>query len=87
MKEALLHKGFSVVEVISPCPTLFGRMNRQPTGREILDYYHENSIIRHGADPATVGIELGGEIVVGKFLDVDKPTFEDHYWALYGAKA
>lgn len=82
MTEALLHKGFSVVEVISPCPTLFGRMNRQSTGTDTMDYYHEKSVIRHGADPATVGIDLGGEIVVGKFLDIEKPTFRDHYEAL-----
>jgi pyruvate/2-oxoacid:ferredoxin oxidoreductase beta subunit len=25
MREALLKKGFSFVEVISPCPTLYGR--------------------------------------------------------------
>jgi 2-oxoglutarate ferredoxin oxidoreductase subunit beta len=77
MREALLHRGFSVVEVISPCPTLYGRMNNQRTGLQQMAYYRENSVIRHGADPQTVGIELGGEIVVGKFVDVNKPTFLD----------
>jgi 2-oxoglutarate ferredoxin oxidoreductase subunit beta len=87
MKEALLCKGFSVVEVISPCPTLYGRWNRQPTGPEIMDYYREKSVIQHGADPAKVGIELDGEIIVGKFLDVGgKPTFMDHYTALFVEK-
>jgi 2-oxoglutarate ferredoxin oxidoreductase subunit beta len=82
MTEALLHKGFSVVEVISPCPTLYGRMNRQGSGRDTLDYYHDHSIIEHGADPGTAGIDLGGKIIVGKFLDVEKPTYLDHYRAL-----
>ena len=40
-------------------------------------YYHEKGIIRHGADPKSVDIELGGEIVEGKFLDIEKPTFQD----------
>ena len=79
IQEALLHKGFSVVEVISPCPTLFGRMNRQSSGPETMAYYQEKSIIQHGADPAEAGIELGGEIIVGTFLDIEKPTFMDHY--------
>jgi 2-oxoglutarate ferredoxin oxidoreductase subunit beta len=29
IQEAVLHKGFSVVEVMSQCPTYFGRRNRQ----------------------------------------------------------
>ena len=66
-----------MVEVIAPCPTLYGRMNEQRTGLKQMDYYREHSVIRHGADPQTVGIELGGEIVVGKFVDVSKPTFLD----------
>ena len=30
--EALLKKGFGLVAIISPCPTYYGRMNRQGTG-------------------------------------------------------
>ncbi len=87
MKEALLHNGFSVVEVISPCPTLYGRWNRQPTGPETMAYYREKSVIQHGIDPAKAGIELDGEIIVGKFIDEgEKPTFLDYYKALYGEK-
>jgi len=77
MYEAIHHRGFSVVEVISPCPTLYGRRNRQPTGLDIVQYYHEKSVIRHGIDPALAGIDLDGEIIVGKFVEKDKPTFED----------
>jgi 2-oxoglutarate ferredoxin oxidoreductase subunit beta len=29
LQQAILHKGFSVVEVMSQCPTYFGRRNRQ----------------------------------------------------------
>ena len=75
--EALLKKGFSLVEVISPCPTVYGRMNRQPTGLDQMNYYRENSIIRHGADPRDVDISLDGKIVVGKFIDIERPTFSD----------
>ena len=75
--EALLKKGFSMVEVISPCPVLYGRMNRQPTGLDQMKYYKENSIIQHGANTKDAGIELNGKIIVGKFLDVERPTFSD----------
>jgi len=75
--EALLKRGFTLVEVISPCPTLYGRMNRQPTGLDQMRYYRENSIIRHGADTRDVDIELNGKIIVGKFIDTERPTFSD----------
>ena len=75
--EALLKRGFSLVEVISPCPTVYGRMNRQPTGLDQMRYYRENSIIRHNADPRYIDISLDGKIIVGKFIDVERPTFSD----------
>ncbi len=79
LTEALLKHGFSLMEVISPCPALYGRMNRQPTGLDQLKYYRENTVIKHGADTREVGIDLNGKIIVGKFVDVERPTFSDQY--------
>src|SRR5512136_898516 len=73
--EALAKPGFSFVEIISPCPTLYGRLNKQKTGLEQMDYYKKSSIIRHGADPRQADIALNGQIVVGKFVDLDKPSY------------
>ncbi len=75
--EALKKRGFSFVEVISPCPTLYGRMNKLREGLEHLRYYRERSRIVHGADPRDVDIELGGDIIVGKFVDIEKPVWGD----------
>ncbi len=75
--EALLKKGFSFVEVISPCPTVYGRMNRQPTGMDQMNYYHDNSVIKHGLDPREADIDFNGSIIVGKFVDIERPTFSD----------
>ena len=71
--EALLKKGFSFAEIISPCPTYYGRMNRQPTGLDQMRYYRSNSIVRHGANPNEVGVGISGQIVTGKFIDVERP--------------
>lgn len=75
--EAIHKKGFSFVEAIAPCPTQYGRKNRQATGLTQMNYYRDNSIINHGADPREVGIELNGPINVGKFVDIDRATFSD----------
>ena len=71
--EALLKKGFSLVEVISPCPTYYGRMNNQTTGLEQMKYFRRNSIIKPGISPKHVGIEFNGQIVMGKFVDIERP--------------
>ena len=73
--EALRKPGFSFVEIISPCPTLYGRLNKQKSGLEQMQYYKDKSIIRHGADPRQADIGLGGQVVVGKFVDLDKPSY------------
>jgi 2-oxoglutarate ferredoxin oxidoreductase subunit beta len=76
--EALIKPGFSFVEVIAPCPVVYGRMNKEPDGLDSLRYYQEKSIVRNGADPKETGIdELDGPIIVGKFVDVERATLSD----------
>jgi len=75
MTEALHKKGFSFIEIICPCPTLYSRRNRLGDGLKELQYYHDNSVIQHGADTRTIDIGFRDKIVVGKFLDRQRPTF------------
>jgi len=69
IREALLKKGFSLVEIISPCPTYYGRMNKQRTGLEQMKYYRDNSIVKSGIDPKHAAIEFNGQIIVGRFVE------------------
>ena len=71
--EAFQKKGFSLVEIISPCPTYYGRMNEQATGLDQMRYYRYNSLVKHYANLADLDISLTGQIIVGKFIDVDRP--------------
>ncbi|MFC1926643.1 thiamine pyrophosphate-dependent enzyme [Chloroflexota bacterium] len=75
--EAINKPGFSFVEIISPCPPVYGRMNKMPQGLDDLHYYQDKSVIRNGADPKDADIELGGPILVGKFVDIERPTLYD----------
>ena len=75
MLEALLKPGFSLIEVISPCPTGFGRRHKQREGLDTLRYYREHGVIDHDADIHEVAIELGGPLIEGNFVNIDKPTF------------
>jgi 2-oxoglutarate ferredoxin oxidoreductase subunit beta len=77
MKEALAKRGFCFIEIISPCPTAYGRRNKQGLGLDIMRFFKEHSIIKHGSDPREADIGVGTDIVIGKFVDIDKPTFTD----------
>jgi 2-oxoglutarate ferredoxin oxidoreductase subunit beta len=77
IQEALQKRGFSFIEVITPCVTLYARRNRLGDGLNLLKYYYENAEIQHGADTRTLGISFQGRLIVGKFVDREKPTFLD----------
>jgi 2-oxoglutarate ferredoxin oxidoreductase subunit beta len=79
MVEAISTPGFSFVEVVCPCPTNFGRRNRLGEGLDELRYYAERSVIRHGADPADADLTPGNDIVVGRFVRRERPTFLELY--------
>ena len=44
IKQAILHKGFSVVEVFSQCPTYFGRKNRQGNAVDMLKVFKDRTV-------------------------------------------
>ena len=76
MIDGLKKPGFSFIEIIAPCPTIFERRNKFGDGLDRLKFYYENSEIRHGANTRDVEIGLRSEIIVGKFVDRDdRPTY------------
>ena len=77
VEEALSRKGFSFIEVITPCVTLYARRNRLGDGLNLLRYYYDQSEIKHGADTRTLDIDYQGKLIVGKFVEKEKPTFLD----------
>ncbi len=75
MTEALQKKGFRFIEVLSPCPTLYGRRNNLADGLAAMKDYKDRSKIKHGAPTNEVAIEPGGPIIVGKFVDRERPDY------------
>jgi 2-oxoglutarate ferredoxin oxidoreductase subunit beta len=86
--EGLTRKGFRFVEVIAPCSTLYARLNKLGTGLNLMRFYHDNSVIKHGVDTREVGIGFQDQIVCGKFVDEERPTFSEqkdaHYRKILG---
>ncbi|MBN2338639.1 MAG: 2-oxoacid:ferredoxin oxidoreductase subunit beta [Acidobacteria bacterium] len=79
IREAIQKNGLSFVEIISPCPTLYGRRNKLGDGLAMMKAFKENSAIVNGADTREVGLDFKGKIVCGKFIDREKPSFLDMY--------
>lgn len=77
MKEALKKRGFRVIEVLAPCPTFYSRKNRLGLGVDEVKYYKEASKTVHGADTKDVALGFQSEIIVGKFVDRERPTWLD----------
>ncbi len=67
IKKALLHKGFSFIEVLSPCPTQFGRRNRLDKPEEMIEDLIRRCILKEEAERLTEE-ELKERIVTGDFL-------------------
>ncbi len=88
INETLNKKGFSFIEVISPCSTIYARRNKLGDGLSLMKFYHDNSEIRHGANTRDLDIEFQKKIVVGKFVDIERPTLlearDEHYRRVLG---
>ncbi len=75
MAEVFKKPGFCFIEILSPCPTLYQRRNRMGDGLDTMKFYKEHSKIKNGAPTQEVPLTKAGEIVVGKFVDRDRPDY------------
>jgi 2-oxoglutarate ferredoxin oxidoreductase subunit beta len=76
IKEALAKKGFSFVEILAACPTLYSSRNKLGDGLDQMIYFRDHSEIKHGADTQTVALDFQGKITVGKFVDIERPSYQ-----------
>jgi 2-oxoglutarate ferredoxin oxidoreductase subunit beta len=74
IKKSMQKEGFSFIEVVSPCPTIFDRYNKLGTAVEVMKWFKLISEVKHGEDPAETEISKN-KIVVGEFVDIEKPSY------------
>jgi 2-oxoglutarate ferredoxin oxidoreductase subunit beta len=77
MVEALKKKGFTFIEIIAPCPTLYQRRNKLGDGLDAMRMYKQRSVIKNGASTREVDINLQSNIIVGKFVDIERPPLQE----------
>lgn len=66
--KALNKSGFSLIEAVTNCPTVFGRRNRMPNPVTFHEYYKQNSVPVERASGMT-SEELSDKIITGVFVD------------------
>jgi len=77
--EAMNKRGFSFVEVVSPCPTGYARRNKLGTAVDLMKFYRDRAHPTDTLDPDDTALPFNGDIAVGRFVDIEKPTFMDMY--------
>jgi len=75
LKKAISHKGFSVVEILSQCPTHYGRKNKEGDAPAMVENY-KNNTAKLGSKALE---ENPGLIARGIFVDIDKPEYCEEY--------
>jgi 2-oxoglutarate/2-oxoacid ferredoxin oxidoreductase subunit beta len=78
IQTAILKSGFSFIEVLAPCPTNYGRRNKEKS-LDTLRLYQENTIIRNNADPTELDIDFKKGVVLGEFVNRERPTCIENY--------
>ena len=75
LRKAILHNGFSVVEIFSQCPTYFGRKNKLGSAVDMMEYF-KNNTTPIGSKAKQEHPEL---IERGIFVQEEKPEYCREY--------
>jgi 2-oxoglutarate ferredoxin oxidoreductase subunit beta len=78
IEAAIRHRGFSVVEILTQCPTYYGRLNRLGDASQMLDYERDITVpfVELTRDEVARGLPIG------VFRNETKPEYVDRYRTL-----
>ncbi len=85
IKEAINHKGFSLIDVVTPCPVYYGRMNRYEDGITMIKEIKEKAVTVEKARSLSEN-ELEGKTVIGLLKKEEKDEFLQSYLSFYNTK-
>ena len=84
IKQAILHKGFSLVDVYSVCPTYYGRKNKKGDAVEMLKWQKENLIPTARYYSMSEG-DRAGKKLIGILSFNDYPEYTEEYARIVAA--
>ncbi|MGM0689005.1 MAG: 2-oxoacid:ferredoxin oxidoreductase subunit beta [Bacillota bacterium] len=77
------HRGFSVVEALSPCPIAYGRRNKLGGAVDMLRDMKDSSISTERAANMEEA-DLVDKIITGVLFSIDAPEFAEQYYRSIG---
>ena len=78
IEKAIKKQGFGVVEVMSPCPVQYGRINRLGDAVQMMKWQKENAVTVERAKRLPPE-ELEGKFVIGVLVDRELPIYQEEY--------
>lgn len=78
IQTAIAHKGFSLVETISTCPTYYGRKNKKGSAVNMLQWLKDHFVDVKAAERMTPE-QLAGKHLMGEFKNVKAPEYTEEY--------
>lgn len=78
IQAGLEHKGFSLVEAISTCPTYYGRKNKKGSAANMLTFLKDNFIDVKVADKLPQE-KREGKFLMGEFKNIQLPEYTEEY--------
>ena len=78
MEKAIRKKGFSVLDVITQCPPIYGRYNRLGSPTNMLKWQEENALPLEESEGLSEE-EIKDKFLTGVFVDVDRPEYCEEY--------
>ena len=81
IKDALQHPGFSLIEVVSACPVIYGRLNKKGGAAQMLKDFRDNSLTLAAVEKLPPE-KVEGKIIRGILRKEIRPEFTAEYAAL-----
>jgi len=82
IEKGLQKSGFSLIELLSPGPTCYGKNNKMADPIELIKWYRERCEIFKGGDNMTISEHLDEDrdkLYIGEFMDRERESFIDSY--------
>jgi 2-oxoglutarate ferredoxin oxidoreductase subunit beta len=85
IKDGIKKKGFAFIEMLSPCPTAFGRRNKLGDVQKLWDWYDEQCMYKEDYDKVMAygtpeeREKTKDKITIGVLQDIEKPEFTTEY--------
>jgi len=78
IEKGLSKTGFSLIEVMAPCPTAYGKINKKGTGGEMI-LSQKDAAVRVNKAAKMTPEELEGKIIIGVLADRELPEYVSTY--------